>query len=245
VRPELARDCGLDPACRVLCGIHDSNASFLQHRAARPEASFTAISSGTWTVLLSSGVALGRIDGARDMLANVDAFGVPVATARFMGGREYAAIAGEDAKLPTEAGLRAVLHRNAMALPSFAPGGPFTAHHGRMLRCDMLDADGRAALATLYTALVTDHVLDLLGATGEVIIDGPLAGNALYAAVLAALRPADEVRVGAARAGIVGAAGFLATGTPPVAKLVPAARLPITGLAAYRVAWRALIDGGT
>ncbi len=45
------------------------------------------------------------------MLANVDALGVPTATARFMGGREYAAIAGEAGacRQPDQAGLAAVL----------------------------------------------------------------------------------------------------------------------------------------
>ena len=75
---------------------------------------------------------LDRNDGARqsarhsreelDTLANVDAFGNPVPTARFMGGREYAAICGPDAVLidPSVADLEAVLESRALPIPSFS-----------------------------------------------------------------------------------------------------------------------------
>ncbi len=101
IRPALAARTGLPPATRVLCGIHDSNASYLCHRVARPDDKTLAVlSSGTWCVILARGVDLTRLIEARDMLANVDAFGEPTATAKFMGGREYALIAGPDAPAP-------------------------------------------------------------------------------------------------------------------------------------------------
>ena len=43
---------------------------------------------------MAAGGALDRLDAGRDMLANVDALGDPVPCARFMGGREFALIAG-------------------------------------------------------------------------------------------------------------------------------------------------------
>ena len=36
-----------------------------------------------------------RLDPKADMLANVDVCGVPVPTARFMGGREFSVLAGD------------------------------------------------------------------------------------------------------------------------------------------------------
>jgi hypothetical protein len=52
----VARITGLDPTCRVLCGIHDSNASYLCYRASRPaDERFAVVSSGTWTVIMAHG----------------------------------------------------------------------------------------------------------------------------------------------------------------------------------------------
>ena len=93
VRPELAAATGLPRDCRVIAGIHDSNASFLPHLVARP-APFTVLSTGTWVIAMAAGAALDRLDPAADMLANVDARGEPVPTARFMGGARSSSLAG-------------------------------------------------------------------------------------------------------------------------------------------------------
>ena len=81
------------PACEVACGIHDSNASYLRFLMDREREAFTVVSSGTWTIVMANRGDLRRLREDRDMLANVNAFGAPVATARYMGGREYEAIA--------------------------------------------------------------------------------------------------------------------------------------------------------
>ncbi len=240
VRPDLARRLGLDPACVVLCGIHDSNASYLPHRASRADP-FAVVSSGTWTIVMAHGADLAALREARDMLANVDAFGSPVGTARFMGGREYAAVAGPSPPPPDPDRLPALLASGAMALPSFALAGPFPGRPGRLRGADGLDATDRATLASLYLALVTDTMLDLLGAAGEVIVDGPLAANAAYAGVLATLRPRDVVRLGTARGGTLAGARHLARG--PDAAAPQAARvemLPLKDLESHRDKWRGL-----
>jgi sugar (pentulose or hexulose) kinase len=128
ITADVAARTGLHPSTRVVCGIHDSNASYIRHRLGRPsDQPFTVVSTGTWTIVMANGADLSRLDEARDMLANVNALGEPVATARFMGGREYEAIlAGPGDALPGIADLRAVIDKGAMALPSFASaGGPF------------------------------------------------------------------------------------------------------------------------
>lgn len=46
----------------------------------------------------------------------------------------------------------------------------------------------RATLASVYVALTTDSVLELMGVEGDLIIDDPLAENGLYAEVLSCAR---------------------------------------------------------
>ena len=127
VRPELAAATGLPTSCRVLAGIHDSNASYLPHLVARTRP-FTVLSTGTWIIAMAPGLPLAGLDADADMLADVDARGEPVPTARFMGGREVELVAGADA-LPTpatRADAAAIVADGVMALPSFVAGsGPF------------------------------------------------------------------------------------------------------------------------
>ena len=249
VSTTVAKITGIDPTCRVLCGIHDSNASYLCYRASRPaEEGFAVVSSGTWTVIMAHSAELERLHEERDMLANVDAFGSPVATARFPGGREYEAIAGDSplSRKPTLESLKGVLQKRAMALPSFAgTGGPFVGQRGKLVDAEQLDAGERGALATLYCALQTDLLLDLLGAPSPVIIDGPLTENPLYGRILATLRTApqgeskDETPVfaGDNRAGPVECARYL-LGHAPATQLRHAAPLDLPELAIYRARWR-------
>ena len=243
VRPKLAAELGLDPACRVLCGLHDSNASYLCHRAHCAEP-FAVVSSGTWTVAMSGAADLARLDPARDMLANVDALGTPVGTARFMGGREFAAIAGPDPADPTAEAVAEVVAAGTMALPAFAAAGPFPSVEGRFTGQPPRSAAARASLATLYVALMLDTVLDLMGVEGTVIVDGPLAANAAFAPLLAALRPGAAVFATGRRAGTLGGARWLVRGAAePAPEMRPAAPLVVPGLAAYREVWRCTAEG--
>ncbi len=133
--PEVVAATGLSRECKILAGIHDSNASYLAHRARR-ENPFCVVSMGTWIVVMAHGSPLDVLREERDTLANVDAFGNAVATARFMGGREYAAICGADAALaqPSVADLETILASGALAVPSFADqGGPFREQVGHIV----------------------------------------------------------------------------------------------------------------
>jgi sugar (pentulose or hexulose) kinase len=245
ITPSIARITGLDPSCRVLCGIHDSNASYLCHRIGRPlDEPFAVVSSGTWTVIMANGADLTALREERDMLANVDAQGSPVATARFMGGREYEAIAGNGwaAQHLTPDSLDSILEKRAFALPSFASaGGPFAGRAGTLVNAEKLEARERSALATLYSALQTDLLLDLLGASGSVIVDGPFATNPLYGVLLAALRSPSRTFLGDNRAGPAQCARHLCghTVTPSLREAIP---LKLPTLAGYRSEWRRLIS---
>jgi L-fuculokinase len=241
VSTPVSRITGIDPTCKVLCGIHDSNASYLCYRASRPpEEHFAVVSSGTWTVVMAHGTELDQLKENRDMLANIDAFGSPVATARFMGGREYEAIAGKTRTIraPALGSLKDVLARHAMALPSFAgTGGPFVGQRGKLINAEELTQDQRGALATLYCALHTDLLLEFLGAPSPVIIDGPLATNPLFGKVLATLRNQSQVLAGDNRAGPAECARFL-LGHTPTSQLTEIAPLNLPELEDYRAQWR-------
>ena len=88
------------------------------------------------------------------MLANVDVRGEPVPTARFMGGREFAVLAGDTPADADEADVAAMIASGALALPAFSDqGGPFAARKGVIEGEAPATPKARAALATLYAAL--------------------------------------------------------------------------------------------
>jgi sugar (pentulose or hexulose) kinase len=241
LRADLAARTGWQADTKVLCGIHDSNCSYLNHMLARPvDADFAVVSTGTWVIILASGVDPSRLDPTRDMLGNVDAFGKPVATARFMGGREYGMLAGEDAPKPDAAALVRVVEKGAMALPNFTTGGgPFMGRAGEVIGGEGLSPVEKAAMATAYIALMTDVMLDLLGTKGEIIVEGSFSTNPLFAPILATLRPAQRISVSDDRAGTVGGARLLALGMKTSeAKTTAVAALAGIDLQAYRRLWQ-------
>jgi sugar (pentulose or hexulose) kinase len=146
-----------------------------------------------------------------------------------MAGREYEAIAGSNAK-PSQADIDRVVADKIMALPSFAPGtGPFGHATGRWsMDPARLSPGERAAVASLYAALVTETCLALAGAEGPVLVEGPFARNRTFLAAVAAWVPRPVI------------ARPDATGTTEGAALLafgPSAR-PV--LAAYADQWRAI-----
>lgn len=239
ITPAIAAQTGLSPDCRVRAGIHDSNASFLRHRLAA-DGVFSVVSTGTWIIAMSGGGAMPALDPARDCLANVDALGTPVPCARFMGGREYQVLTGGQG-IPDAGLARTLAATGAMILPGFSEtGGPFPGRAGEIC-AGALSPDDRASLASLYLALMTDVCLDLCGSAGPIQIEGPMAANALYAGVLAALRPSQTVALSEDAAGTLLGAALLAGVDlpPPAAVAVP----PLAGAwPAYRQAWRAALD---
>src|SRR5690606_16835259 len=81
LKPALVALTGLPADCQVMCGIHDSNASLLRYLGAARQ---TVLSTGTWMIAAAFGADLGVLREAADMLANTNALGQPVASARFM-----------------------------------------------------------------------------------------------------------------------------------------------------------------
>ena len=104
------------------------------------------------------------------------------------------------------------------------------------------------ALATLYLALMSDLMLTRLGVeTGDLIVEGSLAANPAYCALLAAFRPTQPVFAGSDAAGTARGAALLAQWPPrdlAPPGLVSAPPSTLEGLRGYREAWRAAVLGG-
>ncbi|MFM8679513.1 MAG: hypothetical protein ACKOGH_07865 [Alphaproteobacteria bacterium] len=242
VSPAVARATGLPRDCRIACGVHDSNAAWLRHLGAGRDLALA--STGTWVVCFSAAGRLEALDPARDTLANVDVEGRPVCCSRFMGGRAYAAIAG-DAPAATRDEVEATIADMTLALPCFAGGGgPFPGQEGRILGPAPRH---RAALATLHLALMLDVALDLAGPAPRIVVDGAHVANAELPALLAALRAPARVEVSADADGVALGAAMLARRGSRMPRAEPAPRhvvpAAIPGLAAYRDAWHAALAG--
>lgn len=242
IRPEVAAATGLPPDVRVVCGAHDSNASLVPHLIARTDP-FTVLSTGTWVIIMAVG-GTGPLHPERDMLANVDVRGVPVPTGRFMGGREFSILSGDARGEPSPADIAALIASGAMALPDFArQGGPFMGKTGRIVGSAPETPQGKVALATLYSALMSAYVLDLLQAPGDLIVEGGFNRSPAFAATLAGLMPGRNIVVAptsGAAAGAAMLANWNAKREPP--RLSAAERWEIPGLAAYASEWRRLAE---
>jgi L-fuculokinase len=238
LKAEVAAATGLAPAVRIICGAHDSNASLVPHLVSRRDP-FTVISTGTWVIIMTVG-GTARLDPEADMLANVDVRGEPVPTARFMGGREFSVLAGEAPASTDEADVAAIIAAGVLALPAFSDqGGPFAARKGVIDGDPPATPKARAALATLYVALMTAHMLRRLEAPGDLIVEGGFARSPAFAAVLARLMSGRRVVIAPMSAGADAGAAMLAhwDAPHPPPKLEPARVWNLPGLEAYADRW--------
>jgi hypothetical protein len=131
-----------------------------------------------------------------------------------------------------------------MALPCFSgQGGPYATTKG-VIRGAVAAGD-RAALATLYCALVSDLMLTRMGAaSGDLIVEGTFAGNLAFCQTLGTLRPQQRVFAAEDSAGTARGAAMLAHWPPTyaVAAPTPVPMAGIAGLDAYRDAWTAEVE---
>ena len=196
VLSELSQRTGLAPDTPVLCGIHDSNANYLRYLAAGWE-NFSLMSTGTWIINFNSGFDPADLSAEFDTNTNCDVYGRPVSCSRFMGGREYALLAGNASSATAEPeDIENIIADDVMALPSFTDsGGPFpdTGGKGHITGPELTEPEERKALATLYTALMARTALAYIGTDNPIIIDGAFASNKLFCRLTAALHPDREV----------------------------------------------------
>ncbi|WP_299307200.1 FGGY family carbohydrate kinase [uncultured Croceicoccus sp.] len=257
LRPELARLTGLSENTKVLAGLHDSNAALLAARgfSAIAENEATVLSTGTWFIamrLAKAEMDLAALPETRDCLVNVDAYGAPVPSARFMGGREIESLIGIDTRRVDIrqdqprllAAVKDVVEKKAMVLPTLTPGhGPFpTCEGGWVARPD--DWYARRAGACLYAALVADVSLDLIGSKDRLLVEGRFAEAEVFVRALASLRPDMTIFVANAHNDVsFGALRLIDAALEPGGTLERVEPLP-EDLAAYKAAWHARIGEG-
>jgi sugar (pentulose or hexulose) kinase len=239
---KAASELGVQPNIKILCGIHDSNGALLPYLASR-KAPFTVLSTGTWVVVMAVGHSLSSLKPDMDMLGNIDAEGRPLATAKFMGGREFSIIAGDCTIAESVNDIRHFIASKVFVLPSFSTsGGPYAARKGEII--GDIRHEQRTSLATLYAALMCNRTLDNLEIEqGDLIVDGSFAQNHLLCEIIAALRPKQNLYVAKDQAGTARGAAMLATWNQPHA--APEASLvkpaDLSGLKTYYENWKALI----
>lgn len=251
VRPDLARRHGLPEGLRVHVGGHDSSINFYRYQAAGLEG-VTVASTGTWIVAMADRAALDRLDEARGMTLNADVTGAPLGGALTMGGREYAAVAGDqpaDARVDLSV-LARIVGQGTLALPTFGGNDgqfPDSARKGQIIGPQPETAAERHALAVLYTALLTVACADTLDASRPLVLDGSFLRDPAFAAIVAALRPRRETLVNLDGYGIASGAALLCRhGGPSVPlHLSPASPAGLPDLTPYARRWRDMTKGPT
>lgn len=239
--PEVTAALGLKRPLPVYSGIHDSNASLLPHILER-DPPFGLVSTGTWVIVASPGGDIDNLDLERDCLANIDALGRPVPSARFMGGREFEMLTTP--REPLAETIERVLREAIMLTPSVVQGsGPFPDRQAQWTTPrESLSDDEVYVVTSFYLALMTAECLRLTGAENNTVVEGPFAGNALYLRMLAAAtgRPVEPVRRSATGTSI--GAALLARMDRPLPDGHEAVLVEGDAAAtAYAVAWRKLV----
>jgi sugar (pentulose or hexulose) kinase len=251
LRKSIAAQTGLSPGVQVMAGLHDSNAALLAARgfAEMADREATVLSTGTWFVAMrmtASELDLAKLPEARDCLVNVDPYGRPVPSARFMGGREIEIVmqentrsmAAEADKPALLAAVESVVGSGAMVLPTLVPAtGPYPDRAGGWIDRPA-GVPALTAAAHLYGALVADTALNLVGARECLLIEGRFARSPVFVRALAALRPAMQVFAAGADADVsFGALRLIDPGLVPGGALVPVVPLH-ADLGSYRATWR-------
>jgi hypothetical protein len=213
------------------------------------------LSTGTWFVAMrtlapDAAVDLASLTEERDCLVNVDAFGTPVPSSRFMGGREAEILEDGEAVDPRafEDDLlrmaRDMAAQKVFALPAFQNGvGAFPNAKGGWTRRPHSQME-RRAVTSLYLALMADTSLDLIGSHEKLVIEGRFADDTVFASALAALRPQQVIyRSQVADNVSLGALQLVDDRLPPQTALARVMPLEMD-LSAYAGEWRALAGRG-
>ncbi|NND90553.1 MAG: carbohydrate kinase [Granulosicoccus sp.] len=195
---EFCRRTGLEPGTAVHTGIHDSNASLVPHLLSG-QTCFSVVSTGTWIICMNIGGENVALSEKRDCLYNVNAYGDPVASSRFMGGRERQLIIDQEvhrfeSNPGTQAAaygalLRTEIDDTAMIMPTAVQKtGPYPDAEFTWLKsARTTDPAQRYCCISLYLALMSAECLSLIGAQGPIHVEGPLAHDAVFTRMLRAV----------------------------------------------------------
>jgi sugar (pentulose or hexulose) kinase len=242
ILPALAARTGLDPQTPVFCGLHDSNASLLPHLLS-DKPPFSVVSTGTWVVSMAVGGKPVTLDPSRDTLVNVNALGAPVPSARFMGGREFSVLTEGQPEDWTETDVADVLAHGTLLLPSTQQGsGPFPHHGAGWLKAEGMTEGRRFVAISFYLAVMTAVCLDLIGADGPAIVEGPFARNRLFVSMLAAATARSVIASEAATGTSIGAALLASDRGAAGSKGARFAPPADPAWADYARSWRSAVD---
>ncbi|PSJ56593.1 FGGY-family carbohydrate kinase [Kumtagia ephedrae] len=241
LRSGIAERIGFPEDTPVFCGIHDSNASLYPHLLARP-APFTVVSTGTWVIVMAVGGETKVLDPARDTLINVNAFRDPVPSARFMGGREFSLLLGDKPVTPDEADIARVLDTPMLLTPSTDQGsGPFQHRTAEWLPAEATEPGERFAAVSFYLAMMTATCLDLIGAQGDTVVEGPFGQNRCFARMLATASGRPVVVSKGSTGTSIGAALLCARETPSGLATGDTVIAPEPAWSTYAERWRAAV----
>lgn len=221
VTEAVAGRTGLASDVAVTVGIHDSNSSLLPHFAVNGETRFMLNSTGTWCVVMNPVKEYGfkKDELGKVVFFNRSAFGSPVKTAIFLGGREF-----EDwSKLASRAGATrptfdatayngVLAGRRAFILPELVAGSgqfpgsrPCIVEDGKRYEYEDIVsgksvppclADGSVFYPVLAASLAIQTLVALeragIDGTKKIFTEGGFRKDAAFAAILSQALPENR-----------------------------------------------------
>ena len=172
---------------KIINGIHDSNASYLYFKNSDIK-NFTLVSTGTWYIIFNQKTPLKNLNPSLDMLANIDVFGKPVPTMRFMGGREYDHLMGVFKISNKTRAIKNFSFHNYLIYPSYASGGGFSINKINIGFYEGLNKGQIYYLICLYISFVINFCLNQMRSSNTIILDGPITKNITIMRMLSSLR---------------------------------------------------------
>ena len=172
---------------KIINGIHDSNASYLYFKNSDIK-NFTLVSTGTWYIIFNQKTPLKTLNPSLDMLANIDVFGKPVPTMRFMGGREYDHLMGVFKISNKTRAIKNFSFHDYLIYPSYASGGGFSINKINISFYERLNKGQIYYLICLYISFVINFCLNQMKSSNTIILDGPITKNITIMKILSSLR---------------------------------------------------------
>ena len=172
---------------KIINGIHDSNASYLYFKNSDIK-NFTLVSTGTWYIIFNQNTPLKNLKPSLDMLANIDVFGKPVPTMRFMGGREYDHLMGVFKISNKTRAIKDFSFHDYLIYPSYASGGGFSINKINIGFYEGLNKGQIYYLICLYISFVINFCLNQMKSSNTIILDGPITKNITIMKILSSLR---------------------------------------------------------
>ena len=172
---------------KIINGIHDSNASYLYFKNSDIK-NFTLVSTGTWYIIFNQKTPLKSLNPSLDMLANIDVFGKPIPTMRFMCGREYDHLMGVFKISNKTRAIKNFSFHDYLIYPSYASGGGFSISKINISFYERLNKGQIYYLICLYISFVINFCLNQMKSSNTIILDGPITKNITIMKILSSLR---------------------------------------------------------